>query len=144
MALEGDPGSGAAAATGAANVGTIGAVLGSCKLDGLVAARLFRPTDSEPAVDALLNPLDKSNLGYEENAILFGRTVGRLALVSEDLIVTCVVGAEPVSIGMTLGPDLPSRELILNGRFVPPDDRGAARLVSFNGDSLAKQGVKLS
>ena len=49
-----------------------------------------------------------------------------------------------MSIGMTLGLDFPSIELILNGRFVPPVDRGAARLVSFNGDSLAKQGVKLS
>ena len=62
MTLEGDPGSGAVA-TGAANVGTIGAVLGSCKLDGLVAARLFLPTDSEPWVDVLLSPLDRSNLG---------------------------------------------------------------------------------
>ena len=96
----------------------------------------------------LLPEKGKSNLGNDENAILLGLTVGLLAFVSDDLSATCEADPGPdVSIGtIAWAPvGLLSMALILSGRLVPPEERGAASPVNLKGESsLAKHGVKLT
>ncbi len=113
----------------------------------------------------------KSNLGYEENAMLFGLTRGRLALVSGDRNVTCchddVLSMGSCSSLMVGGHSLVlfSITLVLSGRLVPPpilvitgdmeklstegmddnDDEGSRPPKLTPSDlSFAKHGVKLS
>lgn len=74
-----------------------------------IAATALAALEAEvitPVPDSTLQLLPedgKSNLGNDENAILFGLTVGRFAFVSDDLSVTCVADPGPeVSIGTTV------------------------------------------
>lgn len=140
---------------------TVGMVSDDSEGGGAAAATPpARPLLPEMDEDGAL----KSNLGNDENAILLGRTVGRLALFSEDLKVTGRAGGGALllplllPLGATTTPgldvsmgtvcscccddaaplDLVSMILILSGRLVPPPELrggGAASPVNRIGGS---------